>query len=163
MDFKKILVGVDASENSERAVSYVGDILGNSPDFLVQLLAIERPPERDFFADEDSWKKACKEHEQKMYSFLKKSRSVLESKGFPASAIKEQYIVSCRSPIHEQVAYCSPGTSIAQEILKVQEEQGFGTVVVGRRGVSKAEEFLFGSVSNRIVHYAKDCSIWVVQ
>lgn len=163
MNLKKILVAVDASENSKRAVAYVGDMLGSAQDFEVQLLAIERPPERDFFADEDSWKQACHRHSQNMNSFLKESKALLESKGFPGSAIKEKYVVSCRSPVHEDAQYCSPGTSIANEILKVQEDQGFGTIVVGRRGVSKAEEFLFGSVSNRIIHYAKDCSVWVVQ
>jgi nucleotide-binding universal stress UspA family protein len=39
---------------------------------------------------------------------------------------------------------------------------GYGTIVVGRRGISKAEQFLFGSVSNKIVQNAKDCTVWVV-
>jgi Universal stress protein family. len=42
------------------------------------------------------------------------------------------------------------------------DEGGFGTVVIGRRGVSKAEEFLFGSVSTKVMHLAKDCAVWVV-
>ena len=35
-------------------------------------------------------------------------------------------------------------------------------LVIGRRGVSKAEEFLFGSVSNKLIHHAKDRTVWVV-
>lgn len=62
----------------------------------------------------------------------------------------------------ENTSCYSYGTSIAQEILAVLKEERFGTVVVGRRGVSKAEEFLFGSVSNKIIHHAKDCTVWVV-
>ena len=51
---------------------------------------------------------------------------------------------------------------MAQDILEVLKDGGFGTVVIGRRGVSKAEEFLFGSVSNKIIHSVKDCTVWVV-
>lgn len=35
-------------------------------------------------------------------------------------------------------------------------------MVIGRRGVSKAEEFLFGSVSNKLVYHAKAHTVWVV-
>jgi hypothetical protein len=34
---------------------------------------------------------------------------------------------------------------------------------IGRRGISKKEEFMFGSTSTRILHIAKDCSIWVIE
>ena len=57
---------------------------------------------------------------------------------------------------------CSIGTNIAQEIMKIIKDEDFGTVVIGRRGVSKEVEFLFGSVSTKIVHYAKGCTVWVV-
>ena len=68
---------------------------------------------------------------------------------------------SCRSPLRE-AGECSIGTSIALELLRLAEEGGYGTVVVGRRGVSKQEEFLFGSVSTKIIHAAKGLAVWVV-
>jgi nucleotide-binding universal stress UspA family protein len=45
----------------------------------------------------------------------------------------------------------------------VQQQGDFGTLVIGRRGVSRAEEFLFGSVTTKVTHLAKDCTVWVVQ
>ena len=39
---------------------------------------------------------------------------------------------------------------------------GFGTVVTGKRGVSKAEEFLFGSISNALARHARDFTAWIV-
>ncbi|MBU1156714.1 MAG: universal stress protein, partial [Proteobacteria bacterium] len=54
------------------------------------------------------------------------------------------------------------GRTIAETIMAAQLQGGFGTIVVGRRGVSKAEEFLFGSVSSSIVHQATDCAVWVI-
>jgi len=52
--------------------------------------------------------------------------------------------------------------TISESIMAVQEEGKFGTIVVGKRGVSKAEEFLFGSISNALVHHTRDCTVWVV-
>jgi hypothetical protein len=39
---------------------------------------------------------------------------------------------------------------------------GYGTIVVGRRGVSKVYEFLMGRVSNKVIQMAKDQAVWVV-
>jgi nucleotide-binding universal stress UspA family protein len=33
---------------------------------------------------------------------------------------------------------------------------------VGRKGRTRTEEFLFGSVSSKIVHHAQECTVWVV-
>ena len=54
------------------------------------------------------------------------------------------------------------GRSIGMDILRIREEGNYDTVVIGRRGVSKAEEFLFGSVSTKVVQSAVDCTVWVV-
>jgi len=37
------------------------------------------------------------------------------------------------------------------------------TIVLGRQGLSRSEEFLFGSVSSKIVNHARDCTVWVVE
>jgi nucleotide-binding universal stress UspA family protein len=98
-----------------------------------------------------------------MRSFLERARRTLHAAGFSEDSLSEEYVVSCRSPFRERaVAHCSAGESVSQEILRAMQEGGFGTIAIGRRGVSKQEEFLFGSVSNRIIHYAKGCTVWVV-
>jgi nucleotide-binding universal stress UspA family protein len=163
MDFKKILVAVDGSENSARAVSYTGDMVGDGSAKQIMLLCIERFPDRDLFPDEEAWKQRCVAHREELQKFLGEARVTLTAKGVHDNRISERYVVSCSSPFADRsTARCSYGTSIAQEILAVLKEERFGTVVVGRRGVSKAEEFLFGSVSNKIIHHAKDCTVWVV-
>jgi len=163
MDFKKILVAVDASENSVRAVSYVGEMLGATQGFSVVLLYIERFPDRDLFPDDASWKARCLEQAEEVKDTLQDSKDILIAKGLPESSVAINYLPSCKSPLADRVATrCSLGTSIAREILDVVKEGGFGTVALGRRGVSKAEEFLFGSVSNKVIHSVKGCTVWVV-
>ena len=89
------------------------------------------------------------------------AESMLLGSGLAASAVTTRFVESCRSPLRES-RECSINTSIALEVLHLAEEGGFGTVVVGRRGVSRQEEFLFGSVSSKIIHAAKDLAVWVV-
>ncbi len=150
MNFKKILVAVDASENSFRAVEYVGEIVGSSPGFEITLLMVFRPPSRDLFPDEAAYNARISEIKSNAEAFFKKAEKELEGKGVSSHSVAS-------------VCLDAVGTSIAQNILDFQQSGSYGTVVVGRRGVSKAEEFLFGSVSNKIVHYAKNCTIWVVE
>ncbi|HDQ40564.1 MAG TPA: universal stress protein [Desulfonatronum sp.] len=161
MNFKKILVAVDASENSARAVEYTGIMIGQTPGFQIHLLYVERHPERDIFPDDASWKNACQEEEQNIRDFLAQARGMLENKGVQHEAISVDYASSGSCSTGPQRS--SKGHSVANHILKVHQEGGYGTVVVGRRGVSKAEEFLFGSVTTKIIHNAKDCTVWVVE
>lgn len=150
MNFKKILIAVDASENARRAVEYTGEIVGNTKGFEITLLHVAKPPERDTFHDDKAWEMKRLEMEANIVAFFKEARGILERKGVDKKFIFERYVEAI-------------GPSISHQILAEQEIGDFGTVVVGRRGVSKEEEFLFGSVSNRVVHYAKNCTVWVVE
>jgi nucleotide-binding universal stress UspA family protein len=160
---EKVLIAIDGSENSGRAVKYLGRIVASGADFQVGLLYVERPPSRDFYASEKEWIEAGREQEAEIREFLTWANGHLQGQGLPADHVEEIYLPSCRSPVHKGAETCSLGTSIARDILRVQEEGGYGSLVVGRRGVSKAEEFLFGSVTNKVVHLAKECTVWVVQ
>jgi len=48
-------------------------------------------------------------------------------------------------------------------ILAERRQMKCSTIVVGRQGLSRSEEFLFGSVSSKIVNHARDCAVWVVE
>ena len=150
MNLSKILIAADESENARRATSYVGDIIGPRQGFEIEILYVIRYPERDLFPDEDTWNRKKDEEVKKAHRVIDELSKILKEKGIPGASIASS-------------AKEASGFSIAQKILEYQTKNDFGTVVVGRRGVSKAEEFLFGSVSNKIVHYAKDCAVWIIE
>ena len=50
----------------------------------------------------------------------------------------------------------------AAEIIRVAEEEGCDLVVLGSRGLSGFQEFLLGSVSDRVVHHAH-CPVLIVK
>ena len=77
-------------------------------------------------------------------------RQILIRAGFAAED------VSVRSTFR----YCP---SLADCILAERDQAGYSTIVVGRQGLSRSEEFLFGSVSSKIVNHARDCTVWVVE
>jgi nucleotide-binding universal stress UspA family protein len=163
MDAKKILIAVDASENAARAVGYVADLLAGSSGFAITILYIERPPNRDLFADEASWIEAGQAQELRIRTFLQQAKTTLTGRGLAPQSVTIAYVPHCQSPVNDAAAECSLGTSIARDILQFQQRGDFGTLVIGRRGVSRAEEFLFGSVTTKVTHLAKDCTVWVVQ
>ena len=52
--------------------------------------------------------------------------------------------------------------SRAEAIVREAREGGYGTIVVGRRGLSEVEEFSMGRVSNKVVYLAKGLAVWIV-
>ncbi|NDV21736.1 universal stress protein [Desulfovibrio sp. JC022] len=161
MKSMKMLVAFDGSENSFKAVEYVGNIARNCSGAEIVLLYVERLPDKDIFPDDEAWEKQCGENEQAIRAKLVEAEKNLIAVGVNPEEIQTEYFASCKSPFHE-TDICSTGRSIGMDILRIREEGGYGTIIIGRRGVSKAEEFLFGSVSTKIVQSAVGCTVWVV-
>ena len=147
---KKILLAVDASENSRRAVSYVSQMLGGCDGFYVIFLHVINPPEEDYFpcqSDQDKW---LQQHRIKIESLLEKYLRILVREGFDPKALSKKIVLGYRP-------------SIAECIIEEQNRLGCSTIVVGRQGLSRSEEILFGSVSSKLVSHAKSSTVWIVE
>jgi hypothetical protein len=51
---------------------------------------------------------------------------------------------------------------ISRAILSKLKEGDYGTLLLGRKGITGAREFRMGSVALRIINEAQHCSVWVV-
>ena len=51
---------------------------------------------------------------------------------------------------------------IARDIVH-EAKTGYDTIVLGRRGISGIQEFLLGSISQKVMHLAKDFSVLLVK
>jgi nucleotide-binding universal stress UspA family protein len=147
---RNILIAVDESENAGRAVSYVAQLLGGLGDFRVTLLHVVSEPEEDYFPTTQEKETWLEQRQRKVEAMLDDYRRMLIEAGFPLDR------VSIRSPLR----YCP---SMAQCILAERDETNYSTIVVGRQGLSRSEEFLFGSISSKIVNHARNCTVWVVE
>jgi len=147
---KHLLVAVDESESSKRAVLYVADFVGGFPGFIVTLLSIIAEPEEDFYDSEEertAWTRGKVEAANKL---LENYRQVLVQSGFPEEKVRIRTCVG-------------DGDSLAEAILGLRCDLSCCTVVVGRHHKSRTEEFLFGSTSSKLIHEAKNCAVWVVE
>jgi nucleotide-binding universal stress UspA family protein len=150
MKSRNILIAVDASENAKRAVQYVRDFIGGLPGFHVTVLTIVSEPSEDYFVNVGERNAWVEKENAAANRILDDYRQMLIQAGF-------------RNEDVTALAVMKSCASIAECILDEQKKLGCGTVVIGRRGISKKEEFIFGSTSNKTLHAAKDCSVWVIE
>ena len=146
---KQILIAVDESDNARRAVLHVADFLGGLPGFRVTVLSILPEPAEDYFTSDEERAKWIESAKKKGTDMVGHYGQRLVQAGFP-------HMVS-------PVAVMKRCSSIGECILEEQRNLGATTVVIGRRGLSKKEEFIFGSTSNKILHAARNCCVWVVE
>jgi nucleotide-binding universal stress UspA family protein len=132
----KILVGLDASQGAMRAVDYVGTMV--STYLKVTLYHAVRALD-----DEISHKAG-----ESMKSVFEKATNRLEDAGFGRNQITSKTAMGVLSRSGALIHYALKG--------------GYGTIVVGRRGLSEVEEFPMGRVSNKVIHMARELAVWVV-
>jgi 2,4-dienoyl-CoA reductase-like NADH-dependent reductase (Old Yellow Enzyme family)/nucleotide-binding universal stress UspA family protein len=130
----KILLAVDGSEDSVMGASYAADMLVNRKDVTVKILHIQT---------EESIK-----NKKETKEMIDLAQSLLLETGIPKEAIS----------IHVR----KENAGVARDILDEIKEGGYNTVILGRRGNSGALQFLFGSVSKKVLQNTKDCTVWVV-
>ena len=147
---RHLLVAVDTSANSKRAVMYLADFFGNDKDVFVTILSIIPEPSEDYFATDEERKKWLVDKEAEMKDVLAGYKEILMDAGFQDDRIDTRLIIrQCES--------------IGDAIIEEQAKLRCCIVVVGRRGISHSEEFVFGSTSNKILHHAKNCAVMVVE
>ena len=54
------------------------------------------------------------------------------------------------------------GNDAAEEILHIANKENIDTIVVGSRGFTASKDFLLGSISYKVMHYAK-CPVVIVR
>ena len=146
---RTVLLAVDDSENARRAVDYAGTMLSGIKGVRVTLLHVISAPEEDQFAQAEEKARWLDQYRKRIKGVLEDYRQRLVAAGFSGGDIQT----------HTPLRFCP---SIAECILAERDASGYGTIVVGRQGLSRKEEFLFGSVSSKIVSHARNCAVWVV-
>lgn len=148
-NWKKLLLAIDGTDTSWRAARYVGELAGCTGELQVCLLYVYPDPPPFYYREGGNLKDYKAEKTSAAQKLFARAREELVAHGFAEPNI------DCISRITDN-------KTISQAILAVQAEGDYGTVVLGKRGVSKAEEFLFGSISNTVTRSCHDFTVWVV-
>jgi nucleotide-binding universal stress UspA family protein len=133
----KILVAIDASEGAKKNVDYVG-AMADSSQWEISL----------FHAIRDIDRNKLDQTQQTMGYIFKDAADHLGKAGYH------------RHQIHTRIVSQVP--SRASAIVVEALNGGYGTIVVGRRGLSNVKEFDMGRVSNKIIQMAREMAVWIV-
>lgn len=147
---RNLLVAVDGSENSRRAVVYLADFFTGNRDVYIIMLSIISEPSEDYFSTNAERSKWVADKQSEMEKTLVEYKEILLSAGFQPEQLGTRLVTR----------QCD---SIGDAILEERERLHCCLVVVGRRGLTHNQEFIFGSTSNRILHRAKNCAVMVVE
>jgi nucleotide-binding universal stress UspA family protein len=150
--YANTLITLDGSPNSLRAVDHAGFMLAGTQS-KITLIHIANSMLR-FFPKEvvqemgdlaDTWT-------QQASNFIKPN---LEK-------AKEILIRAGISPEKIEIKVVDGGRRLAKTLLEEAQKREAGTIVLGRRGMTDANDYVVGSVTRKILNQAENLAIWVV-
>ena len=150
----KILVGVDGSENSEKALDKALEIADKFSASVLILNVFQPPPEFEYNPNMFQQPQASGQTQvsmsyQPIIKEFKKVHEAILSKAIDrATKLK---------PALKITAELKEGDA-SSKIVETAENGEFDLIVIGHRGDSKIKELFLGSTSERIAHRAK-CAV----
>ncbi|SLM47614.1 putative Universal stress protein [Nitrospira japonica] len=158
----RILLAIDESESSHRAVKYVGSLLHRTPDVAITIFhvlkpmprgllehggsespAVEAQMDQQLHKDQEDW---IRKQRESQCHVLQSACQTLKDSGFDIQRVTLKFG-------HED--------DIARNIL--EEARGHETIVVGRHGMSRIKRLFGGGVTDQILRDAKGFAIWIVE
>lgn len=145
----KLLIAIDGSTSSMKAVDFVAEN-ARGCGYGVGLIHVIRgfgslvPNNPEFMMPTEHVQMA---HDGMMRLFSDvKEKLVLA--GFDENRIEEKIITGVYSR--------------AGAIVETASADNYGTIVVGRKGLSRVQEFFMGRVSTKVIHGGKEFTVWMV-
>jgi nucleotide-binding universal stress UspA family protein len=147
----RILLAVDNSEGSERAVDHLAFILDEGRGEVTLFHVTPHPgrllppaihPEDFQLLTDRIFRKDLADTEQ----FMDRAQGIFAAHGLGPPQVK--------------IAPCEPGGSLWRTILKEVKQGDCGTVVLGRRGAGQAH--FLGQVAHKVLGHCHDAAVWIV-
>lgn len=144
----KILIAVDGSPSSAMAVNFVGRYFGHF-DYFAELFHVIRgvgtlnPVSPDYIPAE-----VLTMIQEEVMRKVEQLKGKLIQAGFDENKVSGKVLNGAESR--------------AEEIVREAESGEYGTIVIGRRGISRVQDFFMGRVSYKVIHSGKDFTVWVV-
>ncbi|MBU1274560.1 MAG: universal stress protein [Proteobacteria bacterium] len=155
MLWNHILLAYDNSQQALRAVEYVGQMFGRLDNVKVVLFGVyDKLPDHDMidtpFTDQVRARISVMERDrEKGRTHLEEARKHLIRMGYSEDQVKIKYVEKKKS--------------VAKDIIDEVNAGGYGTVVLGRKGLSNLKGMLFGSVSSGVIGNLVGATICVVE
>jgi nucleotide-binding universal stress UspA family protein len=164
-DSKRLLIAVDDSEVSHKAVAYVSVMIDGRPGYYVCLLhGLPPPPPVEHGGAEDPLlekildsnlqkKRAewLKQERQSAQPMVEKAKAVLRGARLSEDAITARFVSA------------SNVDALVTEILAAAERKNCDTIVVGRETFRGLDEIFRHHVADNLVRRGQGYTIWVVE
>lgn len=152
---KDILIAIDDSNHSRRAVQYALSMSRVLEDLSFMLFHVQ-PSISQYVLEEAEkdpeargrLKKIVRKNREKADTVLNRFKEMMLDAGVNDSRIKTVSMPTL--------------SGIAKDILDYSQGNRLDAVVVGRRGVSKVQETLLGSVTANLLQHSRVTPVWVV-
>jgi nucleotide-binding universal stress UspA family protein len=151
---RKILIATDGSYNALTAVSYVGNLYQSTSNLEVTIQHVF-PAVPPIYLEEKydprirkkltAWKER---REEEAKNYLSEASKVLQRAGVEEEQIQTKF--------GEQVV------GAAQDIMWEADAKGHNAIVIGKKGLSRLEEFFLGSITNKLLELSVDHPVWAV-
>ena len=154
---RKVLIAMDETEHTLYLARYAGRMLQGlggveilfyhfcSP--FTEMLELE---EREKMRGVE--KKFISGEKEKMTHWFEEGQKMLLDLGFEKKSITSRF----------EYDSSAPPRKVSQVVLNELPKGNFGTLIIGRKGSTRAREFRVGSVALRTVAEAQNCAVWVV-
>ena len=164
---ESILIAVDESLASERAVAYVGRFVSKCTNVRICLLHVLPPippgllesgGSSDLYEETRQSQKIEEDRDQWIQELQDESRPLLEKlcRILTEAGVPGHHICTCFHAPH-------PGETVAQGILNAPCGEGFNTIVVGREEFPWYQELFHRHVSKEIEREGRGHTIWIVE
>lgn len=153
---KKMLIAMDESEGSFKAVRFVAESMSKEhkitlfsvvPDTLLVCQMHDETLTPYFLAQRDAFCALEDKKRDLLMDALNRARDMLLSAGFPRQNV--------------EIKIEKEKKGVAKDII-AEAEKGYDMVVLGRRGLSGLKEFFLGSVSQKVLQGAKEITVLLV-
>ena len=147
----KVIIGFDGSEDAMRAVDCVGELM-SSPQREAMVCHVIRPLNihlgiKKIFqpGEENRW---AESKVKEIEPLLDEAAKRLVDVGFSPDRVHKEIQTGKKSR--------------AKGIITRAAADGYGTIAIGRRGLTIVEEFFIGRVSTKVLHMAEEMAVWIV-
>lgn len=149
----RILIGLDASEGAMRAVDHVVSTRNGHDDRHIYLVHVVR-----------SWETLpspiiLQIEKDKLEALVAEAKEAIQ----PVFQVATQRLATAGyapDQVHSDVV--SGAESRAMGLIQFARQNDIGSLVMGRRGLSRVEDFLMGRVGHKIVNTVRNRAVWIV-
>jgi len=148
----KVLIAMDASAGGIRAVKHAGLMLNQNKNTMglfhaIRGITISNAGMEDIFP-EAYRQQLMRDAEKEIQPALQLAQAQLKKLDISPERLSTKIMTS----VHSRAA----------AIVEEAKQQGYGTIVVGRRGISEVADFSMGRVTNKLTQLAKTQALCIV-